>query len=389
MTNLRKIPSLLAFIALTAICFAPILRGLGSVFNNGDPLAGSEADRLLLGYREPIERIRFGWFDKSFQGTFTAAVNDRLPFRNGMVRVNNELDFRLLKTNRMNGGNIVVGKNGTVIEKPYITRAMGYLAPIQETKAVELADKLKKAQQKLASAGVKLVVILTGGKASFRPEIIPGYFSSFHNERPQDYDIIAKAFTEKSVRFINGRDEMKKSTHNEASLFPDGGSHWTELGVFAALEQSLPDLVGKVMLKQIYISQPAEGIDADLLYVANLLKPNFDYGKVNVTFQKSLRSLPRPVILFGTSFVEQMQIVIEKMAIAPSIVKLVYNQNKYARCSTCSNEKLPPDWLDQIFASSLVFLEINEAVSHSDGDYIDNFISALNERSGPQEAGTR
>src|SRR6059058_3135024 len=92
-----------------AFCMAPLLVGvLYYVIGHSLPSLNSSA---LLGYSEKVAPTGYNWWDRSLQTRVTRAIDERLPLRNWMIRINNQLDYWILRTSRMYGGTVVVGRD--------------------------------------------------------------------------------------------------------------------------------------------------------------------------------------------------------------------------------------------------------------------------------------
>jgi len=75
------------------------------------------------------------------------------------------------------------------------------------------------------------------------------------------------------------------------------------------------------------------------------------------------RTLPKPIVLVGTSFLNAIFEVLASSGIAPSVVELSYLTSA-RRCMTCGWEKATDHWAQTLIEdSSALIVEINESAS--------------------------
>jgi alginate O-acetyltransferase complex protein AlgJ len=374
-----------AALCVTIACLLPVFVGIGSALSGHRPWRGSAAGRPLQGYTDSAPRPAFNWWNRTFQTTFTAAFDERMPLRNWMVRINNQLDYSILRVNRMYAGNIVVGKNGVLFEKPYILETLGYASPVRDERIRRMAERLKHLHQLLRQRGISLLVIGTPGKVSFMRDAVPESILEYRPGAPRNYDRLAKIFSDEGVPFVDGRAEMRGSNlASRGSFFPKGGVHWTLLGAYAALERPVARLLSefapsdltRVVLDDVTITQPAIGTDADLLSLANLLFPDRRYGTTAVKVHLEGPPLPKAIVLVGTSFIGQIQSILLQARVAPRVLRFEYLK-LFIQCANCTIvEEVPTTWPQIILnEASAVILEINEAQPLP--PYLDTFLDGL------------
>lgn len=333
--------------------------------------------------------LRLGWWDRALQTTFTAAVNERLPLRNFLVRLNNQLDYWILRASRMYFGAIVVGKRGVLFEMNYIAEAFGYAPTMSDAAILREAENIKRLRELLARRGIPLIAIGTPGKVSFRRDAVPAYFPEYRRGTPSNYDRLVRIFAEQGVPFVDGRAEMRASNLiSRGPFFPIGGTHWTLLGAYAAVTGAVSRLVreadpssgAEVVLERVSDTSGGWDSDLDLLSLINLLFPP-RYESIVPQFGLKGRPLRKAITLVGSSFSGQIVALLTSSGIVPKVMYFAYMQ-QFWPCWNCKPEQVPPSWpaiiLDE---SAAVIIEINEAAfffSYSHGnDYIATLVDGI------------
>ena len=373
-----------------AFCMAPLLVGiLYYVIGHSLPSLNSSA---LLGYSEKVAApTGYNWWDRSLQTKVTRTIDERLPLRNWMIRINNQLDYWILRTSRMYRGTIVVGRDGVLFGKPFIAQAFGYAPSMTDEAIRRIGTSVKQLHRLLEQQGIPLLVLGTAGKVSLMRSSVPAAFPEFHSGAPRNYDRLLKIFAEMGVPFVDGRVEMIHSRYaSRGPLFPRGGTHWTLLGTYAALERPIAQILreatkfrdARIELDDVWVSPVASGTDSDLLDLMNLLTPDRSYGTVMLRTHLVGAPLPKAVVVVGSSFGAQIQSLLVQAEVAPRVLHFEYMKT-LRRCPTCEFERVPVNWPEIILnETSVVILEINESAFFSsfnepDYDYFFGFVDGL------------
>jgi hypothetical protein len=194
-------------------------------------------------------------------------------------------------------------------------KAFGYAPAMSDEEIRRIGRSIKQLHQLFRTRGVSLLVLGTPGKVSLLQRWLPVGFSEFHSGAPRNYDRLVSIFAEMGVPFVDGRSEMISRYASRAPLFPRGGTHWTLLGCYAALERPIAQIIqevtkiheARVELDDVWVSPIASGTDSDLLDIINLLTPNRSYGTVMVRTHLVGAPLPKAIVIVGSSFGAQIQ----------------------------------------------------------------------------------
>jgi hypothetical protein len=350
-------------------CLTPLLVGIAAAIAGSAPWLGSAIGPMLHGFTDKTPFLQFGWFERRFQTSFSGVVDERLPLRNWMIQVNNQLDYSLLKTSRMYRGTIVISKDGVLNLRNPVAQSLGHTPDMPDTTMREVAQRLKRLHDLLAQRGIPLVILGTPTKVSFARDSVPAAFREYRPGAPRNYERLTAALRDAGVPFTDGRAEMRRSgLQSQAPLFPKGGSHWTQLGVYAATRHALAGLFPearpqelRLVLDDVVVTRKAAGTDADLLMLLNLLLPDVSYGSVQIkTHLEGAPPLAKTVLLIGSSYTGQLQTLLLQAGIAPRVVRYEYMQFA-AACEGCAPESLPANWPELILGeTSAVILELNE-----------------------------
>jgi hypothetical protein len=381
-----------AAIAVALLCLLPLLDGIVFALMGRSPWLGTAAGPGLLGFVQTPSAPRLSWWDRSLQSTFTHLVDERLPLRNWMVRLNNRLDYWFLRTSRMYYGNIVIGRDGVLFERPYIAEAFGYAPLMTEGTMRRLGTGLKRMSDLLARRHIAMIVLGTPGKVSLRRDSVPSAYIERHPGTPRNYDRFARLLAELGVPFFDGRAELQSAASGtKAPFFPVGGTHWTQFGAFAALERPIARILaeaapapGRLVLDDVSVSRGG-GSDGDLLALLNLLAFDRKCDSVDVKLHLEGPPLPKAIAIVGSSFTQQIHSVLEQAHIAPRIFNFWY-MTSYLQCPTCQPEKLPEGWPQTILDdTSALIIEINETAFFVSSGYLDALSNALLPLLDPQQ----
>ena len=371
--RLRRVPAT-AYAAsfISILIIAPLAAGLALVAAGRQPWTGIASGLPLGGYVDKLPPLQFGWWDRSFQNSISARIDNHLPLRNWLLRVGNEFDYRILRASRMFENQIVIGKGGVLFSMVYVAEALGYRPQMPDAYFHEIAGKLKRLHTLLAQRNISLVVLGTPSKLSVARDAVPVWFGDHRPGEPRNYDRMVKIFGELGVPFVDGRAAMLNSEFNgREPLFGRGGVHWNLLGAYAGarpmfdrlLIERSPEPASRLVLDSVAFAQPPSTQDRDLLTILNLLFPDRRYSSPRLTLRLEGRPLPKPIALVGTSFLDSVLELLELSAIAPRVPQLSY-LTVTRHCLTCGWGKIPDDWPQMVLSdSSALIVEINEGAS--------------------------
>ena len=192
----------------------------------------------LDGYVTPEQGERLSlksWFSGNFQEGFNQEVNTDFGFRNNLVRLNNEISFRLF--NKSTSSYIIVGKENYLFEEWYINAHIGHDFLGRDSIRRKL-HKLKQVQDTLASLGKTLITIYAPGKAAFYPEYIPNnYLNSIDSTNIETYLDLSNSIGINHIDF-HSYFISQKGKH-QYPIYPKNGTHWSYYSMCLAADSIL------------------------------------------------------------------------------------------------------------------------------------------------------
>lgn len=210
-----------------------------------------------------------------YQKNMEAYLNDKTGGRPYLVRINNQMEWWLFKATNVES--VVVGKENYLYEKSYIDAYYGSDF-VGDAHVQEKMRKLKQVKDSLESRGVKLIVTIAPGKASFFPEYFPDHYKQ--KQQRTNYQAYVEAFAQSDVPFIDFRgwfDSMKSTS--KYPLFPKGGIHWSSYGEVLAADSLIRFMntlttesqLNTIQINEINTSKYAYNRDEDIEESMNLL----------------------------------------------------------------------------------------------------------------------
>lgn len=298
-----KLPALKLFLFsfLFALLLVPELQKNISVFTFM-PLSGEFVPEV----KKPFTKE--GWFDGTFQNSYDRHYEENIGFRNPLIRVYNQLDFSLF--NVAHGGDIVVGKEGFLFQTQYLTAHAG-MDFIGEKEIDARMERIKFVNTQLRKKGIHLIVAFAPTKADFFSEYVPAFYSR-KDTAQTNYDLYRKKLSESEISFIDFNDYfLKLKRTSPYPLFPKQGIHWSQYGVYLAVDSLRKYIREKanIDLNDIYCdsvqsSYELKSTDYDLGDLTNVMDnmPHYEMPYPVLRFENN-PTKPRPNLLtIGDSF---------------------------------------------------------------------------------------
>jgi hypothetical protein len=249
--------------------------------------------------------------DGSLQKAITERVTQALPIRPLLVRFNNELKFELFGELTLPG--VIQAANGQLIEQLYFDEYCSRTEGLAETRASGVIPKLKDIQDYYRSRGAVFIYLITPSKVAHMPEYFvkgrscPSTIAARTQFIPQYAAKLKQAGIDvlDLATFIHGL----KGAY-EIDLFPQGGSHWNDIGGARAatmIAEEINRQAGKVLAPPFSftytISGVTSGVDRELADLLNTLFPPMAYLTPKVKFQRSVSCATYPSRTLDAAFV--------------------------------------------------------------------------------------
>lgn len=253
--------------------------------------------------------------DGSLQKAITSRVTEALPIRPLLVRMNNELRFEMF--GELTAPGVVRGTGGQLIEELYLTEYCSRTEDLAEIRARAIIPNLKIIQDYYRSRGAVFVYLISPSKVAHMPEHFltgvscPSTAAARMQFVPQYAGLLKQAGIDvlDLATFIHGL----KGKY-EIDLFPQGGSHWNDIGGARAatlIAEEINRQAGKILAPPFTftytISGATSSVDRELAELLNVFFPPLAYLTPKVKFQPSVSCADYPsrtldVAVVGSSF---------------------------------------------------------------------------------------
>lgn len=227
---------------------------------------------------EPAPHPTFSWealLDNSYQTNLEHYLEDRVGFREGMIRLRNQVAYSLLKVSKAN--KVLVGDDNVLLDETAIRAYLGQNF-VGEKKIQTDVRKFKAVQDTLARRGILLVFAIAPDKANYYAAQQPAYFRR-QPRTETNYAAYARQMRASGVNLLDFAQAFDKWRDTASyPLFPRGGIHWSGYGITLAadtlihyLEQhgkfDLPDIT----VGHINVTDEPYDTDNDVAKAMNLL----------------------------------------------------------------------------------------------------------------------
>jgi hypothetical protein len=249
------------------------------------------------------------WWDGSYQEQKNLYLNDNTGFRPDMVRLNNEIDYRLF--GKLHARLVVAGKNNYLYEQGYLDEYTGLEYKSDSTLLSGLVW-MKKIQDTLERLGKTVVFVEAASKAWYYPQYAPDGYRYQRWRGTTTYTRHVQLMDSLGIHHIDMNRwfaaQRKDSITNK--LFSRTGTHWTVYGsllVADSLSHYLAQRTGKVFprlkINRYDYADTARGTDDDIAKGLNLLQkwPQERLCYPDYTFTQP-DSPGRKIIFIGDSF---------------------------------------------------------------------------------------
>lgn len=215
------------------------------------------------------------YFSGKYQELYMKYLNDNMPLKATITRINNQILFTLFKQTTVS--DLKIGKNGYFYDYPYIKEFNGtqFLGSNNINGRVEA---LRLINNYLESINKKLIIVFAPGKASIYPSYFPEEDVLPYTDST-NYYILKRKIESAKLNFIDFRDYFVKINDTSSNtLFSKTGVHWSQYAAHKASDSLIHymeklgniDIVDK---KYIYneITTKPRGEDDDIAKSMNLL----------------------------------------------------------------------------------------------------------------------
>ena len=309
------------------------------------------------------------WWRGDFQRGVESWFGDRVEPRGRIVRLTNEVYYRLFAKSYMFNRTIVVGREGHLYELGYLKAYCRSADRLGRGGSASLLAKLSEVLPMLERSDRWLLFLLTPSKPVVMPEFLPRCVRRLAGilGRARALPDIASAA---GIPVIDGpglTQTMKVS--DPLPPFPRGGTHWSRLvgarvstTVMEAAKRRSGRDMGQLSVDPPRWNAAPTGADIDLARLLNLWRPPLDYPAPSVAWRCGPDARTRPRGRRG--FLEQ---VLEPIAACALFGRIdYYNYYDKWRREWPGRRMLPVDraairWQEELSRPTVVLLELNES----------------------------
>jgi hypothetical protein len=251
--------------------------------------------------------------DGTFQQCATLYLNNHMGFRKSLIRLNSQITFSVFGISP--ASNVVIGKDNYLFETGYINSWTGHDFTSRE-KITGRVRRLTEFQRIMDDRGVNFILVFCPSKSRFMPENLPPKFRLKGANTNYDTYVDVLEHEGKGLHFIdfNRYFTLLKDT-STFTLYPKGGSHWTN---FSSRYYALDSLLGymqylsgekypRLVTRRIYWSDSLLVPDDDISTLFNLIWP---YPSGKITYADfgidSNRTVKPDVLAIGDSYYWQI-----------------------------------------------------------------------------------
>ena len=268
----------------------------------------------------PLTWSLHSFADGSLQKALTNAISDAFPFRPLLIRINNQIRYKLFGYSGAPG--VIIGANGQLIEKGYLDEYCQRNLAAFEPKARDWAARLREIQDFYTARGKIFVYLITPTKVSYMPENFARELASCassERDRSGMLPLYDRLLAGAGVHFV----DTASLTYGlkgkyEIDLFAAGGVHWNAIGIanavgaiLAEINRQAEKMVAPKVSWRYEVVNRANGTDRDLLDLLNVLLPNARYATARVSYQsaKACNEMPASSLkaaMIGGSFADTL-----------------------------------------------------------------------------------
>lgn len=217
------------YLFLLGLMILPALQKKWKFFEE-EPLKGA-----LPEYIKPKPTFET-WWNGQYQDSVDIYIKGTGGFRPSLVRIHNEIHYRLYNIAIANG--VIIGKEGYLYEENYIKAHLG-LDFIGNEAIQGKVEKTIFVSDELQKMGKSLVILFAPGKASFYPEYIPDSWEP-EEQSETNYNLFSGHFSNTSLHFLDFNLWFRSNKNSSPyPLMPKTGIHWSKYGEILAADSLL------------------------------------------------------------------------------------------------------------------------------------------------------
>jgi alginate O-acetyltransferase complex protein AlgJ len=315
------------------------------------------------------------WQSGDLQKGLNTLAGDNFAGRELLIRIYNQVLYRLFHKSYMYLELIIRGKHGNLFEHNCVLACDGFQEPIPNAEAEAQVVMMKYLSQRLKELGSSFVFVIAPSKVTVYPEEIPDRYSrkvKIGERKSTNYDILVPLFQRYHVPYLDGREiTMRHKETFAMRAFPKTGIHWTRAVAFfttAALLKTIEQESGR---EEPPLSESIESIDHrpdytddDLFNLLNLIeRPQQSYIHPNFQIPEGWPRHIGTLTIVGTSFTTAVLKILDGAQIFERMNQYNYFNIFRLRFPDLTVSKVDENaipWAEDFWNTRAVVLESNE-----------------------------
>lgn len=220
-----KRKSLVWIITFLLLITVPTILGviLGQKINN------ENYENRVLASMPKMDKKNYGEFPKEFENYY----NDNLPFRNGLINLNNKISYYIFKDSPSD--QVLLGKNEWLFYMGGSVQTSTGQTEIWDEELIRIAENLNNAQKYFEHEGIEFVVFIAPNKATIYKELLPDNYPIVL-EKTRGEILVDYIRENTNVKVIFPIDELKE-IKGEHETYLQFDTHWNNLGAYVGAKE--------------------------------------------------------------------------------------------------------------------------------------------------------
>lgn len=313
------------------LSFQPVMRWLAAIVLVAVPaltiwnlVTIQTIGRPAISFGPPLigvtRALQLDWSWKAVEeGRLQKAISERvieaIPFRNFLIRLNNELRFRFFGQTFLK--EVIVGSNGQLGQSLYLAEYCQRTAGLAKQRADAIVPDLLQIQDYYRAKGAVFIYLITPSKIAHLPEYFVSLWPCPSTEAARAGFIpeYVSRLRASGIMVLDAASLVHElRTTLKSDLFPQGALHWDSLGAgkttLAIIDevnrQAQRELLPKLSLAYTS-SRVIEGSDRDLAEFLNVLSPPVAYSTHKIKLERGVPCAGTPAstlnaVIVGSSF---------------------------------------------------------------------------------------
>lgn len=377
-------------IFIVSIFILPVMILTGTIIQADVPI---ELYGITVENPKPVFTVQ-GIFDGSFQENFDNWYKDSHPLRTLLVKIHNQMTYNM--NSCLFSGDIVLGKDGWLYTKEYISCSFEEISDDTKLKYDEYVKKLRLLQDNLEASGKQFIYLISPSKVEVYPEFLPNRFQMIRRNRNKirnNYDYLLERMKEENINYVDAKTILLDEADGILT-FAKTGIHWNYYAAAICARNMLRKLgVGADIRVELVTKDSPFGAEQDIYALSNIFKGIVDkeyFGGTLICDSVSERN-SKKVLEMGTSFSVELADIFcadnnfiwdEMIRYQYFVAKTIYHNGMPAQGQP-ENEINEEQLKKEIISADIIFIENNDSyIPDSHFEFVDEALKLSIEELG-------